>query len=79
LKPQPDIEQLKRVLLRFYVTIFGHFKGKSQQNFILEGFEGEKYKYFKPRPDIAQLKRVLLRFYVTIFGHFKGKSQKKFF
>jgi len=57
------------------VTIFGHFKPKSQI-FFLEGFGGEKYKYFKPQPDMEQLKRLLLHFYVTIFGHFKGKSQK---
>ena len=62
-----------------YVTIFGHFKGKSQKFFCLEGFGREKHKYLKSQPDIAQLKRVLLCFYVTIFGHFKGKKAIFFF
>ena len=73
------MQQLTRLLMRFYETIFGHFKGKSQKKIILEGFGREKYKHFKPRPDIEQLTRLLLRSYVTIFGHFKGKSPKLFF
>jgi hypothetical protein len=78
-KPRPDIQQLTRLSLQFYVTIFGHFKGKSQKQLFLKGFGEEKYKYFKPRPDIQRLTRLLLQFYATIFGHFRGKSQKKLF
>jgi hypothetical protein len=55
------------------------FLGKKPKKIILQGFGGEKDKYFKPRPDIQQLTRLLLQIYVTIFGHFKGKSQKKIF
>ena len=77
-KPQPDIQQLTRLLLQFYVTIFGHFKGKSQIfSFFLGGCGEEKYKYFKPQPDIQQLTRLLLQFYVTIFWHLKEKKPKK--
>ena len=73
------MQQQKRFLLHFNVTIFGHFRGKSQKKIILQGFGEEKFKYSQPRPDIQQLTRLLLQFYVTIFGHFKGKSPKKFF
>ena len=31
LPPKPEMQQLTRLLLQFYVTIFGHFRGKSQK------------------------------------------------
>ena len=55
-KPRPDIQQLTRLLLQFYVTIFGHFKGKSHRNLFLKALGEEKYKYFQPKlgyPPIA--------------------------
>jgi hypothetical protein len=40
-KPRPDIQQLTRLLLQFYVTIFGHFKGKSQKKYFRRLWRGE--------------------------------------
>ena len=73
------MQQLTRLLLQFYVTIFGHFRGKRQKKrkLVQKALGEEKYEYLKPQPDIQQLTRLLLQFYVTIFGHFKGKSPKK--
>jgi hypothetical protein len=46
-KPRPDIQQLTRLLLQFYVTIFGHFKGKSQKKNIFKGFGRGKIQVFQ--------------------------------
>ena len=46
-KPQPDIQQLTRLLLQFYLTIFGHFNGKKPKKIILEGFGEGKIQVFQ--------------------------------
>jgi len=45
-KPQPEMQQQKRFLLHFYVTIFGHFKGKSPKNFFRRLCKG-KFQVFQ--------------------------------
>ena len=48
-KPQPDIQQLTRLLLQFYVTIFGHFRGKSQKKIFYKALERKNSSI--PSPD----------------------------
>ena len=48
-KPQPDIQQLTRLLLQFYVTIFGHFRGKSQKKLFYKALERKNSSI--PSPD----------------------------
>jgi hypothetical protein len=40
-KPRPDIQQLTRLLLQIYVTIFGHFRGKSQKIYFTRLWTGK--------------------------------------
>ena len=61
-KPQPEMQQQKRFLLHFYVTIFGHFKGKRPKKNFLEGPAREKYKYFTPPTGNATAKEVFIAF-----------------
>ena len=47
-KPQPEMQQQKRFLLHFYVTIFGHFKGKSPKNFFTRLWKGKTRVFEAP-------------------------------
>ena len=42
------MQQLKRVLLRFYVTIVGHFKGKSPNFFFRRLWKGKTQVFEAP-------------------------------
>jgi hypothetical protein len=69
--PQTGNSTAARLLLRFYVTIFGIFKQNKPKRpvFLVKKFE--IYKVFTPQTGNSTAARLLLRFYVTIFGIFK--------
>jgi hypothetical protein len=68
-----------RILLRFYVTIFGNFKQNRQKKPVFLVKKLQIYKVFTPPTGKSTAARLLLHFYVTIFGNFGPKCQKKFF
>ena len=64
-----------RLLLRFYVTIFGIFKPNKPKKVFFLVRNLQIYMVFTPPTGFATAEGLLLLFYVTIFSNFKPNKQ----
>ena len=79
LPPKPEMQQLTRLLLQFYVTIFGHFRGKSQKIWFYKALDGKNSSISSPDRIFNSWKGfycVFMRKYLEIL---REKAKKKIF
>ena len=79
LQPQQEMQQLKRLLLHFYVTIFGHFKGirPKKKNF-RRLCKGKIQVFYTPNRKCNSWKGFCCIFMWQYLGILKEKGQKNF-
>ena len=78
-KPRPDIQQLTRLLLQIYVTIFGHFKGKSQKNLFYKALEKKNTSISSPDRIFNSWQGFYCRFMWQYLDILREKAKKNYF
>jgi hypothetical protein len=77
LPPKPGIATATRLLLQFYVTIFGHFKGKSPKNYFTRLWRGKIQVFQAPTGYSTADKAFIAVLCDNIWPFYRKKPKKK--
>ena len=75
--PKPGIATATRLLLQFYVTIFGHFKGKSPKNYFTRLWRGKIQVFQAPTGYSTADKAFIAVLCDNIWPFYRKKPKKK--